>query len=86
MQISGMTNVPTLTGVPSADQIRDPIAIIGIGCRYPGASNVEELWQNLLAGEGLDRAVPFRRFPGVDKAYESSRTKPGHLLTATISV
>ena len=53
----------------------------GIGCRYPGASNVEELWENLLAGKDSIGPYPSGRFPGVDKAYESSRKKPGRLFT-----
>ena len=32
------------------------IAVIGIACYYPGASNVQELWENILA-----RRVQFRR-------------------------
>ncbi|MCE5294026.1 MAG: hypothetical protein LLF94_05375, partial [Chlamydiales bacterium] len=24
------------------------IAVIGIGCRFPGATNPQQLWQNLL--------------------------------------
>ena len=32
------------------------IAVIGVACYYPGASNVRELWENILA-----RRVQFRR-------------------------
>ncbi len=32
------------------------IAVIGVGCYYPGAANVSELWENILA-----RRVQFRR-------------------------
>ena len=28
----------------------DGIAIVGMSCRFPGASNVEEFWENLLSG------------------------------------
>ncbi|MGB6169812.1 MAG: SDR family NAD(P)-dependent oxidoreductase [Geitlerinemataceae cyanobacterium] len=43
------------------------IAIIGLSCRFPGANNIDEFWQNLLAGvesisvfenEELERADP----------------------------
>jgi acyl transferase domain-containing protein len=60
---------------------KEPIAIVGIGCRYPGASNVEELWENLLAGKDSIGPYPSGRFPGVDRAYESSKKKPGRLFT-----
>src|SRR5690242_7392932 len=64
-----------------AAEIDDPIAIVGIGCRYPGSSNVQELWENLLSGKDAIGPYPSGRFPEVDEAYESSRTQPGRLLT-----
>ena len=57
----------------------DPIAIIGIGCRYPGASNLEELWQNLLAGRESVGPYPGERFADLDRLYEQVRVKPGRL-------
>src|SRR4030095_5302455 len=36
------------------------IAIIGIGCWYPGARNPKQLWENILA-----RRRQFRRMPDV---------------------
>ena len=37
----------------------DDVAIIGMAGRFPGARNVAELWQNLLAGrETIDRFGP----------------------------
>ncbi len=45
-----------------------------------GASNVAELWQNLLAGKDSISPYPGGRFPGVDRAYASAG-KPGGLLT-----
>ncbi|MES2220254.1 MAG: acyltransferase domain-containing protein, partial [Acidobacteriota bacterium] len=60
---------------------REPIAIIGIGCRYPGASNVEELWQNLMAGRESIIPYPGGRFAELDDLYARVRRKPGRLLT-----
>ncbi len=36
----------------------DAIAIVGMACRYPGASNLKDFWENILA-----RRREFRRFP-----------------------
>ena len=36
------------------------IAVIGLGCQYPGASNLKQLWENILA-----RRRQFRRMPDV---------------------
>ena len=60
---------------------REPIAIIGMGCRYPGASNVEELWRNLLAGRESIGLYPGGRFAELDNLYARVRNKPGRLLT-----
>lgn len=36
---------------PETNTVPEPIAIIGIGCRFPGgASNPQALWANLVAG------------------------------------
>ena len=35
--------------IPNAD----PVAITGIGGRYPRSENVDEFWYNLLSGEEL---------------------------------
>lgn len=32
------------------DNLENSIAIIGVSCRFPGAKNVEQLWQNLTQG------------------------------------
>ena len=47
--------VPEVEEAPTTvDQevARDDVAIIGLGCRFPGADNIEEYWQ--LLEEGVD--------------------------------
>ena len=39
----------------------DPIAIVGIACRYPDASSPDELWENVLAGRRAFRRIPDER-------------------------
>jgi enediyne polyketide synthase len=46
-------NVPSIS---SSQKNTSDIAIVGIACYYPGASNVRELWENILG-----RRVQFRR-------------------------
>ncbi|MDH6136907.1 8-amino-7-oxononanoate synthase [Kitasatospora sp. MAA4] len=38
------------------------IAIVGMGCRFPGAANVSEYWRILRSGERQFRAVPPERW------------------------
>lgn len=51
------------------------IAIVGIGCRYPGAKSPKELWENLLAGRRYFRSMPAERWRTEDY-YDSDRTQP----------
>ncbi|HEX2924645.1 MAG TPA: SDR family NAD(P)-dependent oxidoreductase, partial [Ruminiclostridium sp.] len=40
------------------------IAIIGMSGRFPGARNIDELWDILARGENVVREIPEDRFPG----------------------
>lgn len=39
----------------------EPIAILGMGCRYPGAEDPEALWQLLVSGEDAITEIPEER-------------------------
>ena len=41
---------------------RDPIAIVGIGCRLPGATTPAAFWELLAAGRDEIREIPADRF------------------------
>jgi enediyne polyketide synthase len=41
----------------------DSIAVVGMGCIYPGAHSPEELWANVLAGRRFFRKAPAERMP-----------------------
>jgi len=41
----------------------NPIAIIGLGCRYPDAKNPRELWENVLSRRQSFRRIPDVRLP-----------------------
>ena len=53
----------------------EPIAIIGLGCRFPGAENPEAFWQLLRNGNSAIARVPADRWD-VDAYYDP---KPGTL-------
>jgi len=46
----------------SGNGSREPIAVIGIGCRFPMAAGPEEFWQLLAAGTDAMRPVPAERW------------------------
>ncbi|XP_061193903.1 phenolphthiocerol/phthiocerol polyketide synthase subunit B-like [Saccostrea echinata] len=51
------------------------IAIVGIGCIFPGANNIEEFWRVLLNGEDHVVNIPNERF-NVDAFYDPDPESP----------
>ena len=67
------------TEPPAKMTARDDVAIIGMSCRFPGAENVEQFWQNLLDGVDSVREIPDGRWD-VDQYYSADR-EPGKMYT-----
>ncbi len=59
----------------------EPIAVVGIGCRFPGgASDPEAFWQLVRAGRDCVTEVPRDRFD-VDAVYDPDPAASGRLYT-----
>lgn len=59
----------------------EPIAIIGVGCRFPGGANSpEEYWQLLKDGKDAIREVPPDRWD-INALYDPSPDTPGKMTT-----
>src|SRR5580698_2932436 len=56
----------------------EPIAIIGMGCRFPGAANPAEFWRLLQNGQDAVREVPPSRWD-IDKFYDPDADAPGKM-------
>lgn len=54
------------------------IAIVGLGCRYPGAKNPQELWENIIA-----RRRQFRRMPDVRLPLDDYQSDDKSILDKT---
>jgi acyl transferase domain-containing protein len=52
------------------------IAIVGIGCRFPGADNLEEFWRVLKNGENHVKEVPASRW-NLDVFFDPDPNTPG---------
>ena len=46
----------------TAQILSEPIAIIGMSGRFPGARNIEELWEILATGQDMVQEIPAERF------------------------
>jgi 8-amino-7-oxononanoate synthase len=58
----------------------EPIAIIGIGCRFPGAENPQAFWSMIRDGKSGIVEVPKSRWD-VDAYYDADQTKSGKANT-----
>ncbi|MCC7358230.1 MAG: amino acid adenylation domain-containing protein [Anaerolineales bacterium] len=58
----------------------EPIAIIGLGCRFPGAPDAEAFWQLLRDGVDAISVVPTDRWP-VDELYAPEPGTRGKMST-----
>jgi enediyne polyketide synthase len=51
-----------------------PIAVIGMGCRYPGSRSPRQLWENILSRRRQFRRIPDCRTPLADYFHEDIKT------------
>ncbi|HKQ08266.1 MAG TPA: type I polyketide synthase [Blastocatellia bacterium] len=57
----------------------EPLAIIGIGCRFPGANGPQAFWSLLRDGVDAITEIPPGRF-AVDSVYDPAPGKPGKIV------
>src|ERR1700722_16982191 len=58
----------------------EPLAIIGIGCRFPGSSPPQEFWDSIRDGVDAITEVPADRFK-VDEVYDPDPSVAGKIST-----
>jgi myxalamid-type polyketide synthase MxaB len=58
----------------------EAIAIVGMGCRFPGASSPEAFWQLLRDGVDAITEIPANRW-SADDLYDADSTQPGKMTT-----
>ncbi|HEX3693064.1 MAG TPA: SDR family NAD(P)-dependent oxidoreductase, partial [Solirubrobacteraceae bacterium] len=67
---------------PRTAYLQEPVAIVGVGCRYPGGvRSAEDLWR--LVCEGADAVTPFPTDRGwaIDTLYDPTLERPGTSCT-----
>lgn len=67
--------------IEAVSTAHEGIAVVGIGCRFPGrVRNADEYWQLLLDEKDAVREVPADRWSG-EAFYDRDAGRPGHLRT-----
>ena len=61
-------------------QQHEPIAVIGLGCRFPGAVNPLEFWKLLQNGVDAIQEVPADRWSN-EIFYDPTPGTPGKVIT-----
>ena len=56
----------------------EPIAIIGIGCRFPQADSPQAFWELLRTGKKAIRTIPTERWP-VERFYHPATQVTGKM-------
>jgi phthiocerol/phenolphthiocerol synthesis type-I polyketide synthase B len=65
----------------SVSRAAQPIAIVGIGCRFPGGVNsAAQFWQFLLDGKDAIREIPRDRFD-LEQFFDARPATPGKVMT-----
>lgn len=58
----------------------EPIAIVGMGCRFPGADTPEQFWENLKNGVDSVTEVPKDRWD-IDTLFDPNPDTPGKMVS-----
>ncbi|WP_205873803.1 type I polyketide synthase [Mycobacterium camsae] len=64
----------------TAASVDEPIAIVAVACRFPGASDPEAYWELLANGVDAIREIPDDRFD-VDEYYDPDPETPGKIYS-----
>lgn len=63
-----------------SENIAEPVAVIGIGCRFPKAAGPDAFWRCLIEGVDAIGEIPSSRFP-VELLYDPRPSIPGRIAT-----
>ncbi|MEM9387922.1 MAG: SDR family NAD(P)-dependent oxidoreductase [Pseudomonadota bacterium] len=78
---AGLSTDQLQFSLDGGQEVRDePIAIVGIGCRFPGAKGLDEFWDLMCKGVDAVTEVPDTRWP-IDQVYDENPLAVGKMNT-----
>lgn len=60
--------------------VAEPIAVVGMGCRFAGASNIDDYWRLIRDAVDMTGEIPASRWD-VDALYDPTGNTPGKMTT-----
>ncbi|WP_025736074.1 type I polyketide synthase [Mycobacterium genavense] len=78
LELSEQTAAPQPAAVTTRTD--EPIAVVAVSCRFPGAADPEAFWELLSGGVDAIREVPEERFD-IDEIYDPDPETPGKTYT-----
>src|SRR5947209_5443682 len=79
--MTGTRITPETADAQASGSIREPIAITGIGCRFPGAANdAAAFWSLLIEGRSAISEVPNERW-SIERYYHADAAVAGAMVT-----
>ncbi|XP_069815821.1 mycolipanoate synthase-like [Dendropsophus ebraccatus] len=67
------------------DDTEDQIAIVGIGCHFPGGEGIDNFWKVVVEGRNCTIEIPEDRF-NVKHWYDTDYNKPGKICTSRAAI
>eukprot|EP01048_Picozoa_sp_COSAG05_P018086 COSAG05_NODE_2583_length_2873_cov_359.798116_4_plen_66_part_01 len=64
----------------SACGAAEPVALLGVACRFPGAADTDGFWRLLRSGKDAITRVPADRWDA-DELFDTNPGAPGKLVT-----
>ncbi|WP_437718137.1 SDR family NAD(P)-dependent oxidoreductase [Sorangium sp. So ce448] len=75
---AALAKIPARRGIPVGSD--EPIAIVGMACRFPGSDNPRAFWETLIAGRDCTSEIPSSRWD-VARYYDARPGTPGKMIS-----